>query len=102
MIWRVVFHRRVVQEDLPELPAVDRRRILKAIERKLTVGPDSYGEPLRRELFGYWKLRVGDHRVIYRIEKDVVAVLILKIGMRKDGSVYAEIIKRMKKAGTGA
>lgn len=97
MTWKVVFHPLVESEDLPALQKPARRQVLKAIRLRLTADPQSYGEPLRRELFGYWKLRVGDYRVIYKVEKQEVMVLELKIGMRKDSQVYAEMIARLRK-----
>jgi mRNA interferase RelE/StbE len=97
LIWEVVFHPAVVGEDLPALDRPIRSTILKAIATKLGSAPEDFGEPLRRELFGYRKLRVGDYRVIYKIERRVVRVLILKIGMRKDSQVYSEMIARLKR-----
>ena len=49
-----------------------------------------YGQPLRRGLKGYRKLRVGDYRIIYRVEGEYV--VILKIGHRKE--VYPDAGKR--------
>ena len=50
-----------------------------------------YGEPLRKTLKGYWKLRVGDYRVVYKVEGK--EVWIFAIISRKD--VYKKIIKRI-------
>jgi mRNA interferase RelE/StbE len=94
--WKVLLHPLVLDEDIPRVDKPDRARIFKAMREKLATAPDQYGEPLRRELFGYWKLRVGDFRVIYRMRKQVVTVLVLKIGPRKDGEVYADMAKRLK------
>ncbi len=97
MTWKVVFHPLVVSIDLPGLDPHARSLVLKAIRKKLAIDPAGYGEPLRRELFGYRKLRVGDYRVIYRIRGSEVTVLVLKIGMRKDSQVYSEMLSRMKR-----
>lgn len=97
MIWKVVLHPLVLKDDLSALDKPIRREILGAIRKKLMVAPEKYGRPLRRELFGLWKLRVGDYRVLYRMKKQVVTVLILKIGMRRDSQVYSEMIRRFKK-----
>ena len=53
--------------DIPLLDAKLRTRIRKAIEMRLREAPHLYGHPLRKTLRGYWKLRIGDYRVIYRI-----------------------------------
>ena len=97
MTWKVVFHPLVVKDDLPALDKAARQEVLRAVRTKLTRDPEAYGEPLRRELFGYWKLRAGDHRIIYRMAKSVVTVMVVKIGMRRDRQVYAGMIARLKK-----
>ena len=33
---------------------------------------------------GYYRIRVGDYRVIYDIQDEVLVVLVLKIGRRED------------------
>lgn len=96
MSWNVVFHPLVFSKDLPSLDKSDRTLIFKTIRKKLTVDPERYGEPLRKELFGYWKLRAGDFRVIYKIARETVTVLIMKIGFRRNSQVYTEMVNRVK------
>lgn len=98
MNWKIHFHPVVVKLDLPDIPPTARKQILDVIRKKLCVNPEQYGEPLRKELFGYWKLRVGDYRVIYKIKKLELIILILKIGPRKDKQVYREMLQRIKKS----
>ncbi len=49
-------------------------RIKKAIEERLQVAPHDYGLPLRKTLKGYWKLRVGNYRVVHKISDQTVRV----------------------------
>ena len=42
-------------------------RIKKAIEERLVAAPQEYGIPLRKTLKGYWKLRVGNYKVVFKI-----------------------------------
>lgn len=65
---------RVVRKDIPVLPKRERGRIQKAIERKLTTHPEVFGKPLRRSLKGYRRLRIGEYRVVFRIEKTTVKI----------------------------
>ena len=83
----------VVEEDLPKLNADIRDRIRRAIERRLTTEPRHYGEPLRHQLKGFWRLRVGDYRVIYRIENQ--RIWIVAIGHRK--TVYVLILHSQRR-----
>jgi mRNA-degrading endonuclease RelE of RelBE toxin-antitoxin system len=72
-----------VRDDIPTLSEAARRRIRKAIENKLGSNPVEFGKPLRYSFKGARRLRVGDHRVVYRIEPPDV-VLVVKIGHRRD------------------
>ena len=97
MIWRVQLHKLVLAEDISIFNASEKEAILKAINRKLSLDPEAYGKPLTGEFKGYWRLRVEDCRVIYRIVKDQVLVVVVKIGARKDDQVYNELTGRLKK-----
>ena len=83
MSWRIEYLESVVRDDIPTLSEAVRRRIRKAIEGKLGTNPVEFGKPLRYSFKGARRLRVGDHRVIYRIEPPAV-VLVVKIGHRRD------------------
>jgi mRNA interferase RelE/StbE len=80
-----------VKDDIRRIPANIQTRIRKAIETRLQTDPVLYGQPLRQSLKGHRKLRVGDWRVIYRVEASTV--IILMIGNRKD--VYNEVFRRV-------
>lgn len=76
--YRILYHEAVVSEDLSLITKSWKIKIKDAIDTKLTVDPIAYGKPLRRSLHGYRKLRVGDFRVIFRVEDSIVKVLIVK------------------------
>jgi mRNA interferase RelE/StbE len=46
--------------------------------------PKHFGKPLHARLKGLWRYRVGDYRIICRIEDDRLVVLVVAIGHRKD------------------
>ena len=71
-----------VQEDIRHIPENIKARIKNAIEKRLLPQPHIAGVPLRRSLKGYWKLRVGDYRVIYAMRSS--EIVILKIGHRRE------------------
>ena len=90
--YEVRFHHEVTK-DLRSLPGNVRERILRAVESRLTSVPDRYGERLRQSLHGYWKLRVGDFRVVYEIAGRRVRVY----GIMDRREVYEEISRRTSK-----
>ncbi len=96
-MWKIKIHSLVIEEDFKKINKKTRAIILKTIYKKLSIAPEKYGSPLRNPLKGYWKLKISHYRVIYRIEKNTIKVLVLKVGMRRDAEVYKEMLQRMKK-----
>ena len=66
------YHPDVRQIDLPPINKRNRERIKKAIGTRLRTAPQDYGVPLRKTLKGYWKLRVGDYRIVFKIVESEV------------------------------
>ena len=84
---KLIYHPDVKEVDIPSLDARLKKRIKLAVETRLASAPERYGEPLRKTLKGYWKLRVGDYRVVYKVVGE--EVWILGIIHRRD--VYEKI-----------
>jgi len=73
--------------ELAALDAQPRKRILKFLLERLARldDPRSIGEALHGSQLGeFWKYRVGDYRLIAKIEDDRILVLILRVGHRKE------------------
>ncbi|MCK9363552.1 MAG: type II toxin-antitoxin system RelE/ParE family toxin [Syntrophales bacterium] len=85
------YHPDVCVEDLPLIDRKTKDRIRKAIEDRLRSAPHNYGEPLRKSLKGYWKLRVGDYRVVFKLVESEVWIL----AIRHRKSVYMDIGTRL-------
>ena len=91
MPFELRYHPDVKSIDIPLLDAKLRSRIKKAIEMRLMAAPHFYGEPLRKTLHGYWKLRVGDYRVVFKIVAEEVWIL----GIIHRKKVYEAIKERL-------
>ena len=91
MAYKLLYHPDVLKHDLPKIPRNIKEAIRRAIETRLAEEPFMVGEPLRQSLKGHRKLRVGDYRVIYRVEGG--EIIILKIGHRKE--VYRKVFSRL-------
>lgn len=87
----ITLHSAVSNEDMPRIDKHWRQKIRNAIRAKLIIMPEVYGLPLRQNLRGFWKLRVGDYRVIYQIQKQTVRILIIS----HRSEVYKNILKRI-------
>lgn len=91
MTFAIEYHEAVVKLDIPKLSSDQKERIKIAIEEKLLLAPDIFGKPLRRSLKGYRKLRVGDYRVVFRIEHRTIKVLVIEHRSR----VYIKVSGRL-------
>ena len=92
MNYKLIYHPDVKKIDLPKIDARNKLMIRRAIEERLTTSPEIFGKPLRRSLKGYWKLRVGDYRVVFKISGDDIRIR--AIIDRK--TVYQQSEKRTK------
>lgn len=82
------------KKEFRDLGHSARADILSAVQKKLTTKPLDDGEPLIRDLIGYRKLPVGQWRVVYHVEEQMVLVLVLAVGKRAEGdheNIYDQI-----------
>jgi mRNA interferase RelE/StbE len=72
-------------KQLSDLDRPIQKRIRKfLIERIAPLGnPRSVGEALSGPLGDYWKYRIGEYRIICDIQDNVITILVLAIGDRK-------------------
>jgi mRNA interferase RelE/StbE len=85
LTWRVEFDERA-RRDLRRLDTAIQERILKYLrDHVVTEGqPRRYGETLKGIMAGLWKYRVGDYRVVCKIQDVQAKVLVLRVGHRRE------------------
>lgn len=93
MTWEVLYHHEV-EADLESVGAAMARRIIRAIDQKLTRSPLEFGTRLSAGLADFRKLRVGDCRVVYQVLGRQVIVFVLAVGPRRDKEIYRTATKR--------
>jgi mRNA interferase RelE/StbE len=75
--------KRSAAKALKKISKSNQKRISKAIDNLAENVPN----PNTTKMKGnnpFHKIRVGDYRIIYEIQDDVLLILIIKIGHRKD------------------
>ena len=85
MAWTIELHRDA-ERDLSRLGTENARRILKFLHQRLATldDPRSIGEALHGPVLGkYWKYRVGDYRLIADVQDEVIRIVIIRIGHRR-------------------
>ncbi len=91
MPYTLVYHPDVRSEDITAINRDLRDRIARAIESRLTTEPERYGEPLKGTLRGYWRLRVGDYSITFKVVKNEIWIL----GIIHRREVYERIARRL-------
>ena len=86
MTWKIEFDP-AAEKELAKLDAQHIQRILKLLHGRVAPleNPRQIGEALKGSKLGeFWKYRVGDYRIISRIEDGELLILVIKIGHRKE------------------
>lgn len=95
MTWRVIYHEDVAA-DLEAIGQSEARIILNVIDKRIKNGePDKLGKALSGQLAGCRRIRTGSTRIVYRVNADVIEVLIVAVGQRKDSAVYTAAENRI-------
>lgn len=71
------------ERDLRKVHPQMRARIRGAV-LKLAADPRPPGARALKDRPGYLRVRVGDYRIIYTIEDDVLRVIVVRVGHRRD------------------
>ena len=96
MNWRIIYHQDV-EGDLESVGPSAARRVIRAIDTKLSKAPTQFGAPLSGNLANFRKLRVGDYRIVYQVVEAKVIVYVLGVGPRRDKEIYKAATKRISK-----
>jgi mRNA interferase RelE/StbE len=84
-MWKIEF----LPEAAREVDKLDRqhaKRILKFLNERVSKlhDPRTVGAALKGSRFGgYWKYRVGDYRIISKIEEDQLIILVVRVAHRR-------------------
>ncbi|HVB25887.1 MAG TPA: type II toxin-antitoxin system RelE/ParE family toxin [Ktedonobacteraceae bacterium] len=84
--------------QLASIKDIRLRESLRVSLQRLEYEPDKQGKPLREELAGLRSVRaVGQrYRIIYKLKKEQIIVVVLVLGIRKEGD-KKDIYKLAKK-----
>ena len=85
MAWNIEFVPAAAKE-LKKLGRGEAARIIATLETRIAAldDPRTLGSALTGELGGLWRWRIGDYRVIARIENERITILVVRIGHRRE------------------
>ena len=74
------------ERQLRKLDRPVRDRILDYLHERIEgcKNPRHFGEPLKGGKAGLWRYRVGDYRIVCELRDDVLVVLALAVGHRRE------------------
>lgn len=77
---------RTAEKQIERLDRQAQRRIVDFLRERVAgaADPRLTGKPLRGDKAGLWRYRVGDYRLICRIEDQELVVMVLQVGHRKE------------------
>lgn len=73
-------------KELQKLDKYTQRILVEWIEKNLVDcdDPRIHGKPLTANRVGQWRYRIGDYRIIAKIEDDKLIILVIAIGHRRE------------------
>jgi mRNA-degrading endonuclease RelE of RelBE toxin-antitoxin system len=77
--------------DLSYFKPYERKEILIGIKKQLIYEPlkeTRNRKKLRDNPIAPWELRVGKYRIFYEVENDIVAVIIISVGLKKHNVLF--------------
>jgi mRNA interferase RelE/StbE len=87
LAWEIEFVPAAAKE-LKKLGRAEAGRIITTLEERIAKldNPRQLGSALTGELGGLWRWRIGDYRVIARIEDQRVTILVVRVAHRREVS----------------
>jgi mRNA interferase RelE/StbE len=84
-VWHVAFDPGA-EKDLKSLATRDRERVFRFLEERIATSenPRRIGHALTGPLAGLWSYRIGDFRVIAKVEDARIRVLVVRIANRRE------------------
>ena len=85
MSWTYRFNTSAKRE-LANLDRAAQREIVAYLDARIATAEDPrrFGKPLRSDLAGLWRYRVRDYRLVCQIQDDVLVVLVVTVGHRRE------------------
>ena len=75
-----------VQKSMKKVDHAERKKIRDYLETKVAVldDPLPLGKSLTGNMSEFWRYRVGNYRIITSIQDEIVKILVVRVGHRKN------------------
>ncbi|WP_027186523.1 type II toxin-antitoxin system RelE family toxin [Desulfovibrio inopinatus] len=83
MAWEIKFTPKA-EKALSKIDKKTANRIIKFLLERTTTEPRNLGKCLSGPLGDFWRYRVGDYRILAKIEDDQLIILVVEVGHRSE------------------
>ena len=85
MAWKIEFVP-AAAKDLKKLGRSEAARVIATVERRIATleNPRQLGSALSGDLSGLWRWRIGDYRIVARIEDERITILVVRVSHRRE------------------
>ena len=85
MAWRIEFLP-AAEKELAKLGRAEAKRIIQTLKTRIAPldDPRRLGSALSGQLGGLWRWRIGDYRVVARIEDERITILVVRVAHRRE------------------
>ena len=84
--------RKGVLREIERLPGYLRQRVKQIIQRLVDNPRPKIAEALHNDLEGFYKIKLADWRIVYRIDDDFLVVTVVKIGKKEGPEFYKNLL----------
>lgn len=89
--WKFQFSKKADKEFSKLDKPVQQKIYAFFTKMKNVPNPRDLGEALTGRFKEYWKYRTGDYRMIVKIEDNILTIMVLKVGHRRE--IYTEFLQ---------
>jgi mRNA interferase RelE/StbE len=85
LVWKIEFVPAAAKE-LKKLGRAEATRIITTLEKRVATleNPRQLGSALSGDLGNLWRWRIGDYRVVARIEDERITILVVRVAHRRE------------------
>ena len=85
MAWRIEFLP-AAEKELAKFGRAEAKRIIETLKTRIAPldDPRRLGSALSGQLGGLWRWRIGDYRVVARIEDERITILVVRVAHRRE------------------
>jgi mRNA interferase RelE/StbE len=85
LAWRIEFLP-AAEKELAKLGRAEAKRIIETLKTRIAPldDPRRLGSSLSGQLGGLWRWRIGDYRVVARIEDERITILVVRVAHRRE------------------